>query len=73
MWHVGTRAKKLMFELADFLHTRTKNQALPYVRVQERGARRSVDLFFFLKTESVTNLSRSFMRLNSAHSGRSGI
>ena len=45
MWHVGTRAKKLMFELAHFLHTRTKTK-ITSVRVQERGARRSVDRFF---------------------------
>ena len=64
MWHVGTRAKKLMFELADFLHA-YKNQALPY-------ARRSVDLLF-LETESVTNSNRSFTWLNSTHSGHSGI
>ena len=37
MWYVGTRDKKLMFELADCLRTRTKkkkkkkkNQAFPY-------------------------------------------
>ena len=72
MWHVGTRAKKLLFELTDFLHTRTKKNPSTSVRVQERGAQRSVDLSF-LETESVTNSSRSFMRLNSAHFGRSGI
>ena len=70
------RAKKLMFELADFLHTRAKKPSTS-VRLQERSARRSVDLLFFWGggggTESVTNSSRSFTRLNSAHSGRSGI
>ena len=45
MWHVGTRAEKLMLEACGFpAHSYTKPSTS--VRVQEHGARRSVDLLF---------------------------
>ena len=65
-------AKKLMFELANCLnsiHTRSKNEALLY-DCKSVAPGSALDL---LGTESVTNSSRSFKRLNSAHSGHSGI
>ena len=46
MWHVGTRAKKLMFELADFLHTRTKTKHFRTRAGMQRPAQRR-PLFIF--------------------------
>ena len=79
MWHVGARAKKMMFELAVCLHIHTKTKHF----CTSAGASFFFFFFFFcfffvfffcfvLGTECVTNLSRSFTRLNSAHFGHSG-
>ena len=64
MWYVGTRAKKLMFELADCLRTRTKKTTTKHFRTSA-GVRCPALCYtsIFLGTESVTNSSRSFMRL----------
>ena len=68
MWYVGTRAIKVMFELADCLRTRTKKKKKkknPKHFRTSAGVRCPALSYTsnFLGTESVTNSSRSFTRL----------